>query len=305
MKAKHLGLALTVVVCWSLSFVAVKLGLRDMPPLALSAARMMLTSLPWVFMLPRPPVPLHRLALYGIFTFTLYLGLLAIAIHLGAPAGLASVMMQLHIFVTAVLAALFLSERLTPYQIIGALISFGGLGFVALHAIPGSKDGLSVLSLFLLLLAATARGTANIISKRLGNVDTISLIAWGSLFAWPPLLLASLALEGPQLVWHSVLTISLEGAGSLLFMAYLGTFLAFALWSKLLYLYPTHQVTPFTLLVPALTILLSALILDEPLLPWKLGATALILAGAVVALFGRQIAQCFKKGLHDPRRSGS
>lgn len=298
MKARHLGLALTVVALWSLSFLAVKLGLRDMPPLALSTARLMLTSLPWVLILPRPPVALHRVALYGIFMFALQLGLLATGIHLGAPAGLAAVMLQVHVFVTAGLAALFLGERPSPWQAAGALVSFGGLGLVALHAMPGnggSGGGLSLFSLLLLFLAATAWGAANILSKRLGRVDLLPLIAWGSLFAWPPLLLASLALEGPQLIWHSLQNMSGLGLGALLYMAYFGTFLAFALWSKLLQLYPANQVTPFTLLVPVLAILLSALALDEPLLPWKLAAAALVLTGVLVALFGGRAVQYFRR----------
>ncbi len=296
-KAPHVGLALLVVVLWTLSFLAVKLGLRDIPPLALSTARLILTSLPWVLILPRPPVALRQVALYGIFMFALQLGLLAVAVHLGVPAGLAAVLLQLHVFVTAALAALFLSERPSRWQIVGSLVSFSGLGLVAMHASTASDaaGGLSVLGLLLMLLAATAWGTANILSKRLGRVDLLALIAWGSLFAWPPLLLASLMLEGPQLIWHSLQNLSGVSLGSVLYMAYFGTFLAFALWSKLLYLYPATLVAPFTLLVPVLTILSSAVVLDEPLLPWKLAAAALVLTGVLTAVFGGRGAQYFRR----------
>lgn len=298
MRAGHLGLALLVVVLWTLSFLAVKLGLRDVPPLALSAARLMLTSLPWVLVLPRPPVALSRVALYGIFMFALQLGLLATSIHLGVPAGLAAVLLQLHVFVTAALAALFLNERPSTWQILGSLISFAGLGLVAMHV--GSASGstgssLTLLGVLLMLLAATAWGSANIVSKRLGRVDLMALIAWGSLFAWPPLLLASLALEGPQAIWLSLQNISGVGVGAVLYMAYFGTFLAYALWSKLLYLYPATQVAPFTLLVPVLTILSAAWVLDEPLLPWKLAAAALVLTGVLIATFGARMVQRFQR----------
>jgi len=298
LKPAHLGLVLVVVVLWSLSFVAVKLGLRDMPPLALSTARLMLTSLPWVLVLPRPPVPLRWVALYGIFMFAMQLGLLATGMHLGAPAGLAAVVLQLHVFVTAALAALFLNERPNRWQVVGSLISFAGLGLVAMHAVPAdspAESGLSVAGLLLVLLAATAWGSANIVSKRMGRVDIVAMTAWGCLFAWPPLLLASLVLEGPQAIWHSLRDMSGVGLGALLYMAYFGTFLAFALWSKLLYLYPTTLVAPFTLLVPVLAILVSAVVLNEPLLPWKLGATALVITGVLVALLGARAAQQFKR----------
>lgn len=293
MKPPHLGLALLVVVLWTLSFLAVKLGLRDVPPLALSTARLILTSLPWVLILPRPPVALHKLAQYGICMFALQLGLLATGIHLGVPAGLAAVLLQVHVFVTAVLAALFLNERPGRWQVLGALIAFSGLGLVALQAgaITGTRP---MLGLLLILLAATAWGSANIVSKRLGKVELLALIAWGSLFSWPPLLLASLALESPRLVWHSFQNLSGVGLGAILYMAYFGTFLAYALWSRLLHLYPATQVAPFTLLVPVLTLLSSAAVLGEPLSWWKLAAAGLVLAGVLTATFGARAVQRFQ-----------
>ncbi|WP_370681977.1 EamA family transporter [Comamonas sp. GB3 AK4-5] len=294
MRVQHVGLALLIVVLWMLSFLAVKLGLRDMPPLALSTVRLLLTSLPWILILPRPSVSLYKVALYGILMFAMQLGLLAVAIHQGVPAGMAAVLLQVHVFVTAALAAVFLRERPSRWQILGSLISFSGLGLVAMH-VGSAAGGFSVLSLLLMLLAASAWGTANIVSKHLGPVNLLALIAWGSLFAWPPLLLASLVLEGPELVVHSFRNLSGVGVSSMFYMAYFGTFLAYALWSKLLQLYPATQVAPFTLLVPVLTILSSAVVLDEPLLPWKLAAAALVLAGVLVATFGARITSYFRR----------
>lgn len=294
MKRQHLGLALLVVALWTLSFLAVKLGLRDMPPLALSAARLMLTSLPWVLILPRPPVALGRIALYGLLMFALQLGLLASGMHLGVPTGLAAVLLQLHVFVTAALGAWWLHERPSRWQVLGSLIAFAGLGLVALHAMA-ADDRLSLAGVLLMLLAATAWGAANIVSKRLGPVDLLALIAWGSLFAWPPLLLASLLIEGPQTVWRQWQNLSAVGLGAVLYMAYFGTFLAFALWSRLLHLYPATQVAPFTLLVPVTTLLASALVLGEPLVPWQLAAAALVLAGVLVATFGARAVRYWQR----------
>jgi O-acetylserine/cysteine efflux transporter len=299
MKAVHLGLALCVVVLWALSFVAVKLGLRDIPPLALSALRLILTSLPWVFLLKRPPVALHKVVLYGWFMFALQLGLLAAGMYLGAPAGLAAVVMQLHVFITVGLAALFLGERPSRWQVLGAVVSFGGLAQVAMHAAPaGTQSGadLSMLGLVLVLLAAAAWGSANVLSKRVGKVDMLALIAWGSLFAWPPLLLASLWLEGPAQVLASLRNLSGVGLGAVLYIAYFGTFLAFAMWSKLLNLYPTTQVAPFTLLVPVVAMLASAVVLHEALLPWKIAATALVLSGLLISLFGTRLFGRWREG---------
>ncbi|MEQ9448735.1 MAG: EamA family transporter, partial [Rhodospirillaceae bacterium] len=56
--------------------------------------------------------------------------------------------------------------------------------------------------------------------------------------------------------------------------------------SGLLARYPVATVAPFTLLVPIVGMLSAAVVLGEPLEPWKLGAAALVVSGLCVNLFG-------------------
>lgn len=48
-----------------------------------------------------------------------------------------------------------------------------------------------------------ARSVVNAISNCLASVEKLVLIAWRSLFAWPSLLIASQAIEGPETVFMS------------------------------------------------------------------------------------------------------
>ena len=78
-----------------------------------------------------PQVRWPLIVSYGAFMFAGQFVFLFTGIALGMPAGLASLMLQLHVFVTIALAVLFLGERVTVAQIGGAGLGFAGLCLVA------------------------------------------------------------------------------------------------------------------------------------------------------------------------------
>ena len=78
-------------------------------------------------------------------------------------------------------------------------------------------------------------------------------------------------------------------AGALAYIVYLSTLFGFAAWSWLLSLYPVSTVAPFTLLVPVFGFFGSAVLLGEPLQNWKLTASALVISGLCVNLFGPKL----------------
>ena len=85
----------------------------EVPPLLLTALRYVAAVLPAIFFVRRPDVRLASLIGYGFAIGVVQFGLLFVAIKLGLPAGLAS-LIQLQVFFTMGLAALFLAERPGP-----------------------------------------------------------------------------------------------------------------------------------------------------------------------------------------------
>src|SRR5207237_9027832 len=59
---RDLALLLAVVALWGFSFVAIKVGLRELPPFALAALRFCLAAVPLVFFIERPRMPWSYLA---------------------------------------------------------------------------------------------------------------------------------------------------------------------------------------------------------------------------------------------------
>lgn len=290
MKPRHLLLALMIVLIWGVNFAIIKLGLRQVSPLALGVARFILAAFPWVLFVKRPDVPMRLIALYGFLIFALQFGFLFTGMKVGMSAGLASLILQLQVFFTIALSVGLLGERPTLWQLSGALLAFGGVAYVGLHV--GGE--LTVAGLVLLVAAAASWGAGNVVSKRISqqatSTNVVGLVAWGSLFALPPLLVVALLFEGEGFV-ASFTGMDWVSVGSIAYIVYLSTLFGFAAWSSLLASYPVSTVAPFTLLVPIFGFLGSAVLLGEPIEGWKLVASALVIAGLCVNLFGPRLAK--------------
>lgn len=279
----HLLLVIFLAIVWGCNFVAIKMGLIELPPIFLCAARFFLTSIPLLFFVKRPQTPFKWVFLYGFIMFALQFSLLFIGMHLGVTAGLAPILLQIQVFFTVLLAIFFFKEKLTLWQAIGGAISCLGIALVGLN-IGGS---VTASGFILLLCAAFLWGLGSIIAKKMGKVSVMELVVWASLVAWPPLLFVSFMLEGSSVIMASVQQISWISVFSLLYIAGASTLLGFGIWNHLLYRYPLTTLSPFTLLVPIFAMASSSLALGEKIEAWKVIAGLLVILGLGVNFFSQ------------------
>ena len=112
MRGSDCMLGLVVVVIWGLNFIAIKIGLHDIPPLLLGALRFLVATVPMIFFLPRPPVKWRWLISLGLAINLGQFAFLFLGMKLGMPAGLASLVLQAQAFFTLIIAAKYLGEKL-------------------------------------------------------------------------------------------------------------------------------------------------------------------------------------------------
>jgi O-acetylserine/cysteine efflux transporter len=286
MPFSHLLLALLVVLIWGINFIFVKSALAEMSPLLLCAARFILASVPAIFFIKPPAVPFKIVALYGLIMFALQFSLLFIGMSAGMTPGMASLIMQTQVFFSMFFAAFLLGEKTTFWQVIGAVISFTGIGLVALHF----DANISFLGFICILAAAASWGLGNLITKKTHKISMIALVIWGSFVASFPMLMLALVFDGPQAIISSLQQMSWLGTSSLLYIVYISTWIGYGVWNWLLSRYSVGTVVPFTLLVPVIGILSSVLILGEPFQLWKLVAGLLVISGLFINLFGARFA---------------
>lgn len=285
MKIRHLLLVLLVVAVWGFNFVAIEVGLHDMPPILFAAVRFVLAAFPFVLFVKPPRAPARLVIAYGLFTFVMQFAFLFSGMRLGVSAGLTSLILQLQVFFTIGVSSVVLGERPTAWQIVGALISFSGIAYVGLNV----GGDVTLIGLACLIAAAASWAVGNVVSKQLGRVDMFSLVVWGSMIAWPPLLVLAWIME-PASSFSHLIHLPWPAIVALCYIVYLSTHLGYGIWGRLLSLYPAAAVAPFTLLVPIFGFLGSTLFLDETFDRWKLVAAILVLSGLCLNLFGSRLA---------------
>ena len=291
LSPKHLLLALTTIIVWGLNFIAIYYGLKGFPPLLLSAFRFGLAAFPWIFFLPRPKAPLKLILGYGVFTFVLQFGFLFSGIYLGLSPGLSSLVLQVQVFFSIGLAALFFNDRPGVWKLCGSLISFIGIGIVAGHRSESS----TMIGLILTLLAALCWAAGNMFSKKVEADSPLALVVWGNLVAFPFMVVLSLVVEGPTLIVHSIQNISVTTMLAVAYITYMSTHIGYGAWGFLLNKYPTAAVVPFTLLIPVVGFLGSAIFLGEDFPSWKLVASLFVMGGLVFNLLEKQIQSLFAR----------
>ncbi|WP_374623683.1 EamA family transporter [Devosia sp.] len=284
MSVRHILLALLVVVLLGLSFIAIRWGVDEVPPLTLTALRYLAAAVPAVVFVRRPQVRLPILLGYGLAIGVGQFGLLFVAIKLGMPAGLSSLVIQLQVFFTIFLAFYLFGERPKPVQVAGALVAFAGIGVIGLARL----DGAALLPLLLTIVAAVCWGLGNMASKAAGPIDMLGFVVWSSLVPPIPLLVGSYLLDGPA-AFTAILDMSPRAIGSVAFMAWGATLLGFGLWAMLLSRYPANLVAPFALLIPVAGIGSAALLLGETVSGLEIAGSLLVFAGLLLNVFGPRL----------------
>ncbi|ADD75246.1 MULTISPECIES: O-acetylserine/cysteine exporter [Pantoea] len=295
MSGKDMLLALCVVVAWGVNFVVIKLGLQNMPPFLLAGLRFALVAFPAILLVRRPAVPLRWILLYGMTISFGQFAFLFLAIKLGMPAGLASLVLQAQAFFTLLLGALFLAEKLRWNHIAGIIIATLGIFLLATSGMVGqSAAGITLTTMMLMLAAAFSWGLGNITNKIITRhypVPVMSLVVWSALVPVIPFIGCSLLFDGKAAIVSSLAQINLQTVLALVYLAFIATILGYGIWSTLLSRYETWRVAPLSLLVPVVGIVSAALLLNETLSLQQVVGAAVIIVGLLVNMFGGMIRQ--------------
>ena len=278
MTPQSIVLAAIAAALWGLSFIASAVALEALSPPQLTALRFMIAALP-VLVVARPPVAWRPLVATGLTLFAGQFLLLFVALAMGLPPGLASVTQQTQVLFSVVLAAIFLGDVPRRHSVAGMLVAFLGLGLIALSV--GGTGPIAALAVG--VAAAFSWAIGNILIKRLGPVPILPLVAWLSLIPPLPALVVSYFYPGPGL-FAAIAGAGWSSVGAVLYLGLGATLIAYAIWGRLLSMYPTSMVAPFTLLVPVIGVAASALLLGERFTALRAWGMALMLCGVAVAI---------------------
>jgi len=280
--ARHRLLAAFVAALWGGNFLAIHVGLEHFPPLFLAGLRMLVLAIPTLLFVPRPDVPLKWLVGYGLGFGTIQFLFLFVAMDVGMPAGLASLVLQASAPFTVVLGALFLRERLSPRQVVGIVLAVFGLGAIAI----ARAQSAAVLPVLLTLCGALGWAFGNLCSRLAAPPKPMHLTLWMCVIPPIPLLAASMLTEGPGAGWTALGAAfsvdGLPGLGALVYLSVFATVVGSGIWTWLMRRYPAGVVAPYSLLVPVVGIALAAVALGERPTVTELVAGAVIVGGVLL-----------------------
>lgn len=275
-------LAAGVAAVWGINFVVSAIILRDLPPFLFTALRFLLVAFPAVLFVRRPQSGWRPTVLVGIFIGCVQFGLMFWAIHLGMPAGLASLLIQFVTIFTLILGVVLLKERPTRVQVIGVLLGLAGLGIIGL----GREGSAQLIPFFMMLLAALGWAAANIVVRRSGEQSGLSISVWSALVPILPMLIASYAVDGPREVHEALGRIDLTLVLLFVFASPVASLCGFAVWMNLLKKYPASTVSPWSLWTPPFGMVAGVVLLGELPQPIEWVGAGVVLAGILIAVVG-------------------
>ena len=273
---------LTLCIVWSSTWLAIKVGLRDLPPISFVAIRFLIAivALSAVSVGRVRLLPLHRadyvvLALTGILMFAVNYTLLFWG-ELYVSSGLAAVL-QATIPIFGMIFAHWMlpDEPLRLQKLMGALLALGGVALICMRLL--SFSGLLAFwgGVGISLGGAGAAFSNVVLKKRAIQIAPAMLAAWQMIFGVIPLFILGFAVDGNPAHFHwSTMSIF-----CLLYLAVIGSSLTFLL---LYWLLPRMSVTnlqTISLITPPGAVMLGWALGGEKFPLWSLLGAAVVLAG--------------------------
>jgi drug/metabolite transporter (DMT)-like permease len=281
------AVAVWLVLCliWGSTWLFIKLGLADLPPVGFAGLRFVIASaVLWgIVAIRRPPLPKGLrswafLALTGFLAFSLNYGLLFWG-EARTSSGLAAVLQAtIPAFGLAVAHLLLPKDRMTLPKVLGVALGIAGVAVIfsdrATLAGPDAiRGGLAIVA------GAFAVAFSNVLVKaRGGSYDPVILAAVQMTFGMVPLVAAGFALEGSPFAFHWTPRAVL----AILYLALVGSVVAFLLFYWLLKRMDVTKVLLISLVTPVLAVALGAAVLGERLGAGAFLGTALILVGVFI-----------------------
>jgi len=255
-----------VILTWGSSFIFIKYGLQDMPPITFAAYRFLLASSILLVSLlisgkykmvlkftKREVLSVAILGIVNVFFYYIFefYGLQHV------PAGQASVIINTDPIIVTVLGAIFLGEAITKRKVAGLVLGYTGVTLVVIATNPtlsGSIWNIVVLG------SAFSWAVGSLLAKKIAyNMDSYLMTATSVPFGTILLFAAAIITEGI----FPINRISSLGWTSLIFLGVVSSVMTFFVWYEVLHEIEASTACITLLLVPVVTTILGVIFLYE------------------------------------------
>src|SRR5216117_2385859 len=273
---------LTLCVVWSSTWLVIKIGLRDLPPISYAGIRFLIAivvlfavSAGRVGLLPQRVFDYLLLAFTGVLMFAVNYGLLFWG-ELHVSSGLAAVLHATIPIFGMIFAHLMLpDEPLRLQKLAGAIIALGGVTLIC-GRLLGFNGPLAFWGGLGVVFGAASAAYANVLVKaRSIQLAPAMLAAWQMIFGIAPLLVLGFAIDGNPARFHW----TAMSVFCLLYLAVIGSALTFLLLYWLLPRLTVAQLQSISLITPPGAVMLGWLLGGETFPASSLLGTGFVLTG--------------------------
>jgi drug/metabolite transporter (DMT)-like permease len=282
-----------LILCgiWGSTWLFIKLGLADLPPLTFAGIRFLLAALILTAIIlarglrwPRERKEWMLIVIVGILQFTLNYGLVFWG-EQHISSGLAAVLQSTFPAFGLVIAHFYLPhERITGLKVVGVLM--GSVGIAVIFSDQLSVAGhMALLGSIALVLSAFFGAYGNVLVKAYSQkIDPLVLAAGQMACGFPPMLALGIATEGNPFRLHW----TMRAIGSLAYLVVVGSVIAFGLYYWLVRNMEVTKTMLIALVTPVTAVILGILVLHEKL-NWRLFAGgACIISGLGLIVFRKR-----------------
>jgi drug/metabolite transporter (DMT)-like permease len=289
MKRKIVWLILCGI--WGSTWMFIKIGLEDLPPLSFAAIRFVIAAaILWIIVVirgHRPPKTTRDwllLAATGVLAFTVNYGLVFWGEQY-ISSGLAALLQATIPVFGLLLAHLHLpAERMTLPKVFGMVLGVCGVGVIFSNqlSVAGPR---ALAGCVALVVSAAGAAYSNVLVKAHGGKFEPTIIAATQMsFGLIPILFLGLTLEGSPFGFRW----TTRAVVSLLYLAIVGTVIAFILYYWLVQHMAVTKSMMIALVTPVTAVILGMVVLGEKL-DWRtLAGGGLILTGIALVVIRRR-----------------
>ncbi len=273
MPFRYILFTLFVCLIWGVNFAVMKIGLMQLDPYLFGLVRffiVLVILLPWLRVIPGSMFELFILGnLIGGFQFALVFLGMDLTSHVSAM----SVVVQMNIPISLILAHFFLKERMSYWRTSGVVVSFIGVIIITLEP-EILEEGEAIL---VILVAVTLYSVGVIVMRKIKAVPVFQTQAWVAFYSVPVFILMTLIFEENQM--SQVLNLDMIGISMVLYTSILSTIVGYGGMNFLLRRFPVTLISPFMVSVPVFATFSAIFFLGETL-------SSKFVFGSVVTLSG-------------------
>jgi drug/metabolite transporter (DMT)-like permease len=281
---------LILAFTWSTTWIFIKIGLTDLPPIAFSCARFLLSVLILFIIikvqkiaLPRTAVAWRLIALTGFLQFSINYSCVFWSEQY-ITSGLAALLQAMIPVFGLALAWIFLpDERVTAQKVIAIALGIVGVAVIFIDQLR-IQNWLAFAGCVAVVIGAYAAAQASILTKaKASSIHPAAFVFCQMICGLPAIIVYSLVTEGSPLRYKW----SWTAIGCVIYLAVFGSVLAFWLYYWLLHRVESTKAMMISLVTPLLAVVIGAVTLGETLPAQTLAGGLLIIGSIALIVFRR------------------